>query len=103
MCIFYLLHYFFVELVSGVPGEKIFYGNTAKKQIDFKKHVGAAQAFVFYVNLSGPQKEVVAGGIAYTPKSTSEEAVVTCYSKPSKILGRYSKCTYIPFQIAIFN
>ena len=87
LCSFYLLHYFFVEKT----GEKIFYGNTAKKEIDFKKHVGAAQTFAFYVNLSGPQKEIVAGGIAYTPQSTSEEAVVTCYSKPSKILGRYSK------------
>ena len=41
------------------------------------------------MKLNGPTKEIIAGGVAHSLQSGSDEAFVGCYSRPSTLLGKY--------------
>ena len=75
-------------LLLDSKGEKIFDGHTTTKEVDFTTHIKPAHVYSFHVNLKAQPKEITLGGISHTKQSESLEAIVPCYSKPSKPLGR---------------
>ena len=81
----HLLHHL---LLLDSKGEKIFDGHTTTKEVDFTTHIKPAHVYSFHVNLKAQPKEITLGGISHTKQSESLEAIVPCYSRPSKPLGR---------------
>ena len=79
----------FVNFLLESVGEKVFDGHTTDKEMDINTHINPGHVYLFYVNLKTPSQEIIVDGISHTKQSVSMKEMVKCYSKPSKILGKY--------------
>ena len=68
----------------------IFDGHTTEKEMDITTHINPGHVYIFYVNLKTPPAEIVVNGISHTKQSVSNKSIIKCYSRPSKLLGKYN-------------
>ena len=74
------------NIYEGTTEALVYDGDSSYYSQEFTTHIYPATSYEFSVKLVAPDMETY-GAL----EMQSDEEIVTCYSKPSKLLGKYEK------------